>query len=208
MKDVAKEIFSKNLEQLLNKSGKNVSDLSSDLGISYSTVSDWKNGKKMPRGGSLQTLADYFNVNISDLLEQKPSNLIEIAPATVKIPILGTIACGDPIYADENFAGYRYESPDRLPSGRLVYLEAKGDSMEPTIPNGSYVLIREQPEVEYGEIAAVRINGNTEATLKRIKRQGGTIFLMPDNPKHNPIVVDEDNPITIIGKAVKVEWDI
>jgi len=97
---------------------------------------------------------------------------------------LGKIACGDPITADENLTGYRYESPDNLPSGNLFYLQAKGDSMEPTIPNGSYVLIREQPEVENGEIAAVLVNGDTEATLKRVKRQAETVFLMPDNPRH------------------------
>ncbi len=79
---------------------------------------------------------------------------------------MGKIACGDPITADENLTGYRYESPDNLPSGNLFYLQAKGDSMEPTIPNGSYVLIREQPEVENGEIAAVLVNGDTEALLK------------------------------------------
>ncbi|OXS74168.1 hypothetical protein B1B04_10585 [Lysinibacillus sp. KCTC 33748] len=70
------------------------------------------------------------------------------------------------------------------------------------IPNGSKVLIREQSEVEYGEIAAVLVNGDTEATLKRVKKQGNTILLMPDNPKHEPYIVDKNNPAKIIGKAI------
>ncbi|MEG0449310.1 MAG: XRE family transcriptional regulator [Lysinibacillus sp.] len=208
MKDIAKIVFSKNLEALLTKTGKTVSDLSSDLGISYSTVSDWKNGKKMPRGGSLQSLADYFNINLSSLLEEKPTNVIELSPATVKVPVMGKIACGDPIYAEENFNGYRYESPDTLPSGKLVYLEAKGDSMEPTIPNGSFVLIREQPEVEYGQIAAVLVNGDTEITLKRVKRQGDMVMLMPDNPNHEPYIITADNPARIVGKAIRFTQDL
>ena len=76
--------------------------------------------------------------------------------------------------------------------------------MEPTIPNGSLVLVREQPEVEYGSIAAVLVNGDTEATLKRVKQQGDIIILMPDNPEHEPIVVTPDNPARIIGQAVQV----
>lgn len=140
--------------------------------------------------------------------EPSPDNLRKTEAPNIPIPILGTIACGNPIYAKENFSGYRYESPDNLPSGSLYYLEAKGDSMEPTIPNGSYVLIREQPEVEYGEIAAVLVNGDTEATLKRIKKQGEFTMLVPDNRSYNPIIVDEKNPVRIIGKAIRYTRDL
>lgn len=80
--------------------------------------------------------------------------------------------------------------------------------MEPTIPDGSFVLIREQPEVEYGEIAAVLVNGNEEATLKRIRKQGDTVILMPDNPSHEPFIVTEDNPAKIIGKAIRFTQDL
>jgi len=200
------------IKSLRESCGMTQQQLAEIMGMkSYTTITKWEKGENSPKGKDIVRLSELFNVSANYLFgieEPKHSNLIEISPATVKIPILGTIACGDPILAEENFKGYRYESPDRLPSGNLIYLEAKGDSMEPTIPNGSYVLIREQPEVEYGEVAAVRVNGNTEATLKRIKKHGNTILLMPDNPKHDPIVVDENNPITVIGKAVKVEWDL
>ena len=73
--------------------------------------------------------------------------------------------------------------------------------MTPTIPDGALVLIREQPEVESGAIAAVLVNGETEATLKRIKRQGNMMILMPDNPEYEPIVVDKYNPARILRQG-------
>ena len=80
--------------------------------------------------------------------------------------------------------------------------------MSPGIPNGSNVLIRLQEEVEDGEIAAVQINGVSEATLKRIKRQNNLIMLVADNPKYPPIVITSENPARVIGKAVQVIYNL
>lgn len=75
--------------------------------------------------------------------------------------------------------------------------------MEPTIPDKAIVVIHEQPEVEDGEIAAVQVDHDTEATLKRVKHQGDMILLMPDNKNYDPIILNKDNPGRIIGKAIK-----
>ena len=122
--------------------------------------------------------------------------------------MLGAIACGEPILAEENIEGYIEEIADLLPTGELFYLKTRGDSMVPTIPENSYVLIKSQPMVEDGEIAAVLVNGDTEATLKRIKRQGNIVMLMPDNNEYKPYIVTEESPARIIGKAVKVSFDL
>ena len=138
-----------------------------------------------------------------------PTNLVPINRASiVSIPVLGTIKCGQPILAEENITGYREELSDRLPSGNLFYLRSQGDSMLPTIPEGSLVLIREQPTVEYGEVAAVLVNGDTEATLKRVKKQGDIVMLIADNPDYPPYVITKDNPARIIGKAVLVSTEL
>lgn len=214
MVDEIKTIFSKNLNALMNRTGMNVSDVSDKTGIPYSTVNDWKNGKKMPRGGSLQKLADFFHVNLSDLTSElnmnaTPSNIIPITDNNmVRIPIIGTIACGDPILADENIIGYRYHLRETLPSGDTFYLKAAGDSMEPTIRNGADVLIRLQEEVEDGEIAAVLVNGDTEATLKRVKKQGDIVMLVAENSAYAPYIITEHNPARILGKAVEVVFDL
>jgi|GEM_PF-278534 len=140
---------------------------------------------------------------------QKTSNLIKISDNEfVRVPVLGEISCGDPIDVEENFKGYRTALKSSLPSGNCYYLEAKGNSMEPTIPAGSTVLIREQPDIENGEIAAVLVNGNTETTLKRVRKQGDTVLLVPDNPKYDTLIVSEESPVKIIGKAIKYEQDL
>lgn len=187
-------------------------ELGLKIGVKHNTISGYESGTNEADQDVLFKIANILDVSINDLFPSidnvTPTNIINFSPATVKIPVMGKIACGEPIYAEENFSGYRYESPETLPSGKLVYLEAKGDSMEPTIPNGSYVLIREQPSVEYGEIAAVLVNGDTEITLKRVKRQGDTVILMPDNPSHEPYIITADNPARIVGKAVRYTQDL
>lgn len=77
-----KEILSKNLKRYMDKKGKNATDLSKELDIKYSTVRDWCNAKNYPRVDKIQLLANYFNINTSDLTEDKPKN---------KVPVLGNI---------------------------------------------------------------------------------------------------------------------
>lgn len=207
-------LFGKNLRHLRVKKGLEQLELAQLLGRkSASSVSEWEKGTYTPKSGILSDIARVFNVPLHDLMnkdltEQKPTNVFPLSPQTTPIPILGDIACGDPILAEENIRGYRYESPDTLPSGKLFYLEAVGDSMEPTIPDGSLVLIREQHSVENGEIAAVLLNSDSEATLKRVKIQGNVIMLIPDNTNHDPLLITKDNPARIIGKAVRFTQDL
>lgn len=185
------------------------------LGVNKTTVYRYEKGEidKMPievvekLSVALRTTPDVimgWNTDAST-----PTNLVPINRASiVSIPILGTIKCGQPILAEENITGYREELSDRLPSGNLFYLRSQGDSMLPTIPEGSLVLIREQPTVEYGEVAAVLVNGDTEATLKRVKKQGDIVMLIADNPDYPPYVITDDNPARIIGKAVQVSVNL
>ncbi len=208
------DLFGKNLRHLRIKKGLEQLELAQLLGRkSASSVSEWEKGTYTPKSGLLSDIARLFNVPLQDLMnkdltDEKPSNMIPVNPKTVSIPILGVIACGDPITAEENISEYRNESPDNLPSGNIYYVEAKGDSMEPTIPDGSHVLIREQPEVEYGEIAAVLVNDDTEVTLKRVKKQGDLIMLVPDNSEHEPYIITKNNPAKILGKAIRFTQDL
>jgi len=202
-----KKVLSNNIKRFMKQRGVERSKMAADLNVKYTTLTDWINGNVYPRIGSIEKIANYFNVEKSDLIESKPDNVIPITK-TVKIPLLGEIACGDPILAEENIEEYIDEPVNYLPSGKCFYLKAKGDSMKPTIPNGSKVLIRQQPDVEDNEIAAVLMTETNEATLKRVKRSNGTMFLMPDNPEYTPIVVSKENPARILGKAVRVVTDL
>lgn len=186
-------------------------DLASKLDVAPTAISAWEVGRNKPLMDKIEMMSELFDIRKSDLLgdELLPSNLIMVDRASVvRVPILGTIKCGQPILAEENITGYREELSDRLPSGNLFYLKSQGDSMVPTIPEGSLVLIREQPTVEYGEVAAVLVNGDTEATLKRVKKQGDIVMLIADNPDYPPYIITDDNPARIIGKAVLVSTEL
>ena len=211
------------IKKLRKSRGWTQPQLADQLSVSKQTISNWETGIKVPRMGSLQKLADLFNVKIGEITNasiddndvpkiNKPSNVIYPLSdilQRVRIPIIGEIACGDPITAEENIEGYTEETFEKpIPSGTLFALRCKGHSMEPTIHDGSLVTIREQPTVEDGEIAAVLVNGDNEATLKRVKHQGDLIMLMPDNKEYDPIILDKNNPGRIVGKAVHVSWNI
>lgn len=202
--------ISANINKLIKEKNVSQVDIHNHTKIPKSTLTGYVKGTSTPNPGNVQKLADFFNVKKSEIdprFKPMPNNVVPIL-SSVKIPILGDIACGEPITAEENIQGYRDEVADTLPTGNLFYLHCKGDSMAPTIPNNAYVLIRQQPDVEDGEIAAVLVNGDTEATLKRVKRQGDLVMLMPDNQSYNPYVVTPDNPARILGKALKMSADL
>ena len=125
---------------------------------------------------------------------------IEPMPEMRKVPRLGTIACGQPILANEEHGDF-----DALPVEIKCdfTLICKGDSMiNARIYDGDIVAIKSQPTVENGEIAAVIIDN--EATLKRVYIQGDRLTLQPENPSYSPLIYlkEELNQIRILGKAV------
>ena len=120
-------------------------------------------------------------------------------PAMTEVPLVGRIACGTPITAEENV-----ERMVCVPAKwRATFtLTCEGSSMEPKIHDGDLVAIRSQPTVENGEVAAVRIDG--EATLKRVYLHENFIELRAENPAYTSIILtkEEMNTVTIEGKAV------
>ncbi len=126
-------------------------------------------------------------------------NIIPV-PEMKRIPLIGTIACGAPILAEEHIEDY-VNLPSHIHAD--FALVCKGDSMiNARIFDGDLVYIRRQDTVENGEIAAVLID--SEATLKRVKIYSDHISLEPENPMYRPIVLwnEEMNSAQIIGKAV------
>ena len=126
----------------------------------------------------------------------------------IEIPIIENINSLNPIIDKKNNKRSRIEYPDNLPNGDLFYFETKEDSMAPLIPVGSLVLIKQIEGVEDGEIAAVTMTVDNKLVLRRVKKQGNIIMLIPENTEFEPIVVTKDNPITILGKAVRVTVDL
>ncbi len=128
------------------------------------------------------------------------ADIVEVRPAAIYVPVVGRIAAGGPILAEE-----RIEQVFPLPKmlvgdGTLFLLEVQGDSMiDVAICDGDYVVIRQQPNAENGEIVAAMIDG--EATVKTLQRKGGHIWLLPHNPAYEPI---DGDAAVILGKVTAV----
>lgn len=203
------------LREMYNLSQK---DLGIIAGVSDKAVSTWENGLKEPRMGAIQKIADHFGLQKSNIIEDggliKQSSLPtpkptypNVTPATYrKFKVIGNIACGSPIEAIESSSEYEYVQTDLNIHADYV-LRAQGDSMiNARIFNGDYVFIREQPEVENGEIAAVWMDG--EVTLKRFYKHDEYIELRAENPMYKPIIIHESDfdTIKVIGKAVACQF--
>jgi len=120
-----------------------------------------------------------------------------------QIPILGTVAAGVPLYAEQHILGYEEVPQSLVKSGEYFFLIVQGDSMTGSrIFSGDKVLIRKQTLVENGEIALVLVNGD-EATLKRVKYLNGTAILYPDNPSYEPMVYPISD-VEVIGYVAQV----
>lgn len=161
-------------------------------------VNDITQSKIVAFAEALETTTAYL-MGWSDSTECRPDNIISM-PEMRKIPLIGSIACGAPIIAEEHIEDY-IDIPKHIHAD--FALTCKGDSMiNARIFDGDIVYIRKQDTVENGEIAAVLIED--EATLKRVRLFDDHISLEPENPQYRPIVYwgEEMNSVRILGKAV------
>ncbi len=199
-----KEIFSKNLNRYMYINGKEQVDLIKDLGFNKSTVSTWCRGVKIPRMGTIQVLANYFNINISDLVDDNSTKKISKG---IKIPVLGTVIAGIPIEAVEEILDYEEISFEMSRKGEFFALQIKGDSMEPKMSQGDVVIVRKQEDVDSGDIAIVLVNGN-EATVKKVMKFESGISLVPSNHNYDVITYTNEQieklPVRVIGKVVEL----
>jgi repressor LexA len=200
-------MLSVNLKKLRRERGLTLDDLARALETSRQTIHRYENGviSNVPPE-KVAKLASALGVSPSALMgwsEEIDAEGLGLMPISVKrLPILGEIACGDPIYASEEHESYA--CADNALDADFC-LRAHGDSMiGARILDGDIVFIRSQSSVDNGEIAAVIIND--EATLKRVYYYPNEekLILSPENPKYAPLVYirDELNGIKILGKAV------
>jgi len=123
-----------------------------------------------------------------------------VAVDLVQIPLLGRIAAGGPILAEQQVEEVFPLPRDLVGQGELFMLKVVGDSMvDAAICDGDWVVVRRQPDAENGDIVAALLDD--EATVKTLKRRDGHVWLMPHNPAYAPILGDE---ATIMGKVVSV----
>lgn len=207
--------FSERLQYAMNIRHLTQTDLCNMTKIPKSAMSQYISGAFKPKDERTFLLAKALDVNEAWLMGYDVSikrtvqnnensifsiNGISPLPKTNKKPRLGTIACGEPILAEENIEDYD-DVPDVIKCD--FTLVCKGDSMiNARINDGDIVYIKQQSAVDNGEIAAVLIDN--EATLKRVYVYDDKVILQPENAKYPPFVYskEEMNNIRILGKAV------
>lgn len=207
-----KQIIAKNIKKLMKLNKVTQTDICNALNFKASTFSDWVNAKTYPRIDKIEMLANYFGVEKSDLIEDSSvvnaqfDNLYKIDK--VKLPMLGTIACGEPIFADEDRESYVMVGTEIRAD---FCLKCQGDSMiNARIHDGDIVFIRKQDIVDNGEIAAVIIDD--EATLKRFYyyKEQNMVILRPENSKYKDIILtgEQLERVKVLGKAVAFQSDV
>lgn len=203
------------MEELYLKIGKMIKNRRESLGLSQQSVANYVNVSKSAVSrwvaGEVANMGRTKIVKLSEILKVSPVSIIhgdlDILPVqTKKVPLLGTIAAGEPILAYDDQQSY-IEIDDTLQVD--FCLRIKGDSMiNARINNGDLVFVREQPVVENGEIAAVLIDD--EVTLKRFYKNNGGVILKPENSKYQPrfFTAKDFKEIRILGKAIAFQSDI
>ena len=210
--------FSEQLKKARLERGYTQQQVADAIGVTKSTYCGYETNKRKPDVHKIKQIAAFLHTSGDILLETGmddyertvglrdenaptpiPDNIMPM-PKTYKIPLLGTIACGEPILAAENIED-EVEIPEHIHAD--FALRCKGDSMiNARIHNGDIVYIRQQPAVNNGEIAAVLIGD--EATLKRVYVHSDHVVLQPENPSFDPLVYfgEAMEQIRILGKAV------
>ena len=205
------------IKELRIKSGLIMRDTAKALDLPYTTYINYEKGYREPHSEALIQIANYFGVTVdflignSSLAGDNSGNfdavdILTLSPISQlkrkKVPLLGDIACGEPIYAEESLGDFIWANED---IDADFCLTCHGDSMTGArINDGDLVFIKKQDMVDNGQIAAVIIEN--EATLKRVYYypEQGKLVLGAENPKYQPFVYvgEELNQIRILGRAV------
>lgn len=216
--------FAQRLQELMEEKNLSKSDLAKLCGINKSNITRYCKGEYEAKQDVIYKIASSLRVNIPWLMGYDvpmtgeitidESNLDDVPqmfglkkaggiipmPVMHSVPLVGTIACGDPILAEQNIEG-EVSVPENIHAD--FALRCQGDSMiNARIYDGDIVYIRQQETVDDGEIAAVLIDD--DATLKRVHLYDDHIVLEPENPQYRPIVYwgIDMNAVRILGKAV------
>lgn len=186
-------------ERLLQEKGVKARDVAEATGIADTNFSAWKHGRTTPKADKLQKIAEYFGVPIDYFLSGEKHG--------VKIPVLGYVAAGIPIEAQENIIDYEEISDDLARRGEYFALVIKGNSMEPRMFEGDVAIVRCQQDAESGDIVVVLVNGDHGCVKKLVKFAHG-IGLQSLNQAYETRFFSEEEmkttPVSIIGRVVEI----
>lgn len=198
-----KNVFTERLVRTMFLKGIRQADIVDKTGIDKASVSLYVHGKYMPNAGNMEKIARALGVSVEYLLGKEDIPIAKMTlPQIHEVPIIGKVAAGVPISAQEDIVG------TVMTEKNVFALRIKGDSMSPRIMDGDIVLVRQQDTAEDGDIVIAEIDG--EATCKVLKRSHGSVMLVPFNAAFAPFVYtgQEAEDLRILGKVVESrhEW--
>ena len=201
-----KEIFAKNLQYYMEINNKDRNDLARDLNLPYTTITSWCKGEFYPRIDKIQLLANYFNIQKADLVENR--NTLTHTSNSAIVFVYGTIPAGIPMECIEDIIDTEEISSDMLKGGKQYFgLKIKGNSMYPEYLDGDTIILEKVENCENGQDCVVMVNGN-DGTFKRVFKNETGIILQPLNSEFQPMVYTNEQiktlPVRIIGKVVEL----
>lgn len=195
----------RNLRSLRQAAKETQADLAAILGVDRTTYAKYESGASEPSFETLQKIAQHFGVTSGYLMGE--AGAPKRPRAGVRIPVYRAVAAGVPIEATEEIVDWEEIEPELADTGKFFALRVQGQSMEPRICDGDVVVVRQQSDASTGDVVIVLVNGN-DATCKRIKKDGGGLWLLPNNPAYNPVFYTAHEiatlPVRIIGKVVEL----
>jgi len=209
MDSESKKAMARNIQYYLDLQDKDRNDLCRALDLPYTTVSNWLQGVRYPRIDKIEKMAQYFDVPVFCLIDKNVPRKELPALKQRRIPLLGKVAAGVPIYADDHVEGHEFiDSKYRNDGFEYFALRVSGHSMEPTIQDGDIVVVRQQDTVDSGQIAIVLVDGE-DATAKEVRIDKAGITLVGHNisvytPKFYTNEQIADLPVVIIGLVIEV----
>lgn len=205
-------MFWQNFVRLCEEKGIKPTPAAAEMGFPSASVVKWKKGT-IPRGTTLQKIADYFNVTVNDLLTDAPPSPSKLhREPGEKIAVLASVGAGIPL---EAIVTFDQDDPDsweeisqlEASKGEYFALRIRGNSMEPLIRYGEIVIVRRQDEYNDGDIVIALVNGS-EGVCKLLEyRDNGGLCLRSLNPDYPPMIYTreqiEDLPVRIMGRCVE-----
>ncbi len=200
---------SERLRELLDSRSLRPINLAERTGLNKGTISGYLSGKYAPKGKNASLIAKALNVDVNYLLTGETE---QEKPKAVKIPVLGKVVAGVPVYAEENIIDWEEISEEMSRRGDYFCLDVKGDSMIPVMFPSDRLLVRKQNTIDSGQIAIVTV-GTEEATCKKVMISDKGIQLYGFNtavyePHFYTNKEIRELPIRIIGRVVEVRRDL
>ncbi len=201
--------FANRLQTLLTAREMRAVDLMNATGLSDSLISRYLSGQVSPKGKNASLIAKALNVDVNYLLTGETE---QEKPKAVKIPVLGEVVAGVPVYAEENIIDWEEISEEMSRRGDYFCLDVKGESMIPVMFPTDRLLVRKQNTIDSGQIAIVMV-GMEEATCKKVIISDKGIQLYGFNtavyePHFYTNKEIRELPIRIIGRVVEVRRDL